>query len=1112
MKTRKILLPLALAFTATATAGIITATSVTAKASDEFKIVDGAYIRVSENHEGNKYGIKFEANVGTPVAGVSYNVMVIPSEYVTAYEAIQGEKKELAAFMLDAKAANEDMPLAVATGLVPDENGNISVSIIDILWNNLSNQFIAAAYYEKDGEIVCSALAEDGKRSIVDVASNAIQSGNFTENETVTDALEGFIYNAIQQKLGVSFEEKDQAGKEAAISFAETAKDAMVGDTFTLSYTPYLATSLVAWSSNNTAVATVENGTVNVVGVGQATITADLLGLKATCTVNAAAFVVPEGAITYTGGNTLDLGRTGEDFVSTLNVKDTTVVNGDYELKFSSDNTSVATVDAATGVVTAVDGGTANIYATVKGTKVPLTTVTVRNWTAISTAEEFMALNAVTSGYYYLTADLDMKGYTWTGVATFTGIIDGDYHAVSNLSRLPGNWSGNAPGTAAFITELTNGSEFKNIAFVDYMIFSTILYEGETLPMGMAVNSGFIQTNNGTMENVLIMFTRNRNYSAAWEQQGFGNGNGTVLAFTNNGTIKNCVAYNVSGGMTYALVGRNTGSVDNIYGFFEMEDDNPTTPNVVNQWSDWRGTYNLSVVWKAPAESTDHYYGFHDISQIFGCDNIENPQATNSALISGFNDATLANADFNDEFKALVNGYYNTVSVAKTDLLVQVDDTLDIAGELETALIAQADVEVTYAVADGSIATITDGVLTGLKAGDTKLNVQVVYNGVVHKTIAIDLKVTALSAIYTGSNELHVNRPTEQGGILELDLANSFTLSDGSALSGHTITYESSNTNAVVISEAGIATIANGATSGSATLYVIVDGVKLPLTTVNVISWTAISTASELAAIGPTITEAMGWRHDQNGNFYLTADLDMTGYVWGGWTTFTGIFDGNNHVVSNLRKNGVTWPEGLPGACAFVNTINAGSIIRNIGFVNYTFGACGNQGGFVQTNNGTIENVMFMGTRDKTATPAWLSEMGLVCGSAFAWKNNGTIKNCVVYAYTWSEEMYAIIAADNQGVIDSCYGFIYSEYATVDDTSNDMINTWTGWRGTYNIGITWTQPNGGDFGSITTTIGVASSNAATNSAALTGFDDATLTTALANFDTGFATMVQTYYK
>jgi hypothetical protein len=90
--------------------------------------------------------------------------------------------------------------------------------------------------------------------------------------------------------------------------------------------------------------------------------------------------------------------------------------------------------------------------------------------------------------------------------------------------------------------------------------------------------------------------------------------------------------------------------------------------------------------------------------------------------------------------------------------------------------------------------------------------------------------------------------------------------------------------------------------------------------------------------------------------FILTADINLTGHVF---TTaviasFTGVFDGNGHKISNLESTG--------GSGLFVG-VSVGEI-KNLGLenVSITGGDYSNGGGLAGSNSGTINNCYFTGT------------------------------------------------------------------------------------------------------------------------------------------------------
>ena len=144
--------------------------------------------------------------------------------------------------------------------------------------------------------------------------------------------------------------------------------------TLTATVTPEnAADKSVTWSSSNESVATVEqNGKISAVGVGEATITAKAGDKTATCkvTVTAAAVAVTSVALDNTT-LALTVGDAAVQLTATVAPDNAT----DKTVTWSSDKTSVATVDA-TGKVTAVAAGTATITATA-GDKTATCTVTV---------------------------------------------------------------------------------------------------------------------------------------------------------------------------------------------------------------------------------------------------------------------------------------------------------------------------------------------------------------------------------------------------------------------------------------------------------------------------------------------------------------------------------------------------------------------------------------------------------------------------------------------------------------------------------------------------------------------------------------------------------------
>ncbi len=143
-----------------------------------------------------------------------------------------------------------------------------------------------------------------------------------------------------------------------SIKLSQTSATLTVGESvqLTAAVSPDNATDkTVIWSSSNTSVATVSNGKVTAVAVGEATTTAQCGNVKAECTITVKATEVTsiklnQNSATMYAGETLQLTAT----VSPENATNKNVT-------WISSNTSVATV--TNGKVTAVAVGTATITA-----------------------------------------------------------------------------------------------------------------------------------------------------------------------------------------------------------------------------------------------------------------------------------------------------------------------------------------------------------------------------------------------------------------------------------------------------------------------------------------------------------------------------------------------------------------------------------------------------------------------------------------------------------------------------------------------------------------------------------------------------------------------------
>lgn len=149
-----------------------------------------------------------------------------------------------------------------------------------------------------------------------------------------------------------------------SVSVAPAELNLTVGGTGTLTanVSPEGATDTVTWSSSDPAVATVENGVVTAVGVGEAIITATAGDASATCKVTVQPDAIPVTGVTVTADRTGLYN--GEVAVLTATVLPENAT--DKTVTWTSSDETVATVDA-NGRVTAVSAGSVTITAAAGG-------------------------------------------------------------------------------------------------------------------------------------------------------------------------------------------------------------------------------------------------------------------------------------------------------------------------------------------------------------------------------------------------------------------------------------------------------------------------------------------------------------------------------------------------------------------------------------------------------------------------------------------------------------------------------------------------------------------------------------------------------------------------
>ncbi len=193
-----------------------------------------------------------------------------------------------------------------------------------------------------------------------------------SSNESVATVENGVI-NAISIGTAVITVTSEDGSKTAhcnitvlpveveSISLNKTTASLIIGEEETLTYTVYPRTATnqnAVWSSSNESVATVENGVVNAISVGEAviTITSENGNKTASCTITVLPIQVESINLNKTTVSLI----AGENETLTYTINPGNATN--QHVIWSSDNASVAMVE--NGVVSAISAGSAIITVT----------------------------------------------------------------------------------------------------------------------------------------------------------------------------------------------------------------------------------------------------------------------------------------------------------------------------------------------------------------------------------------------------------------------------------------------------------------------------------------------------------------------------------------------------------------------------------------------------------------------------------------------------------------------------------------------------------------------------------------------------------------------------
>ena len=313
-----------------------------AETTEVIEMVEGASVRVEAPS-----GIRFTARVdetylenGQVKEGYEVGMLIIPS-------ALLGEVE------LTAGTPNVSKTAASVFDTVDNQKegmATFNVALCDITETHYATDLSARAYiYNKDtGKYIYSALNEIQERSVAQVASLALAGGDSDESGILTNYID-----KCNPTLTV--------GGNGADEINLTLK---VGDTVSVETTP--ASLVPAFVCESNAV-TCEDKTITVASEfdNVVTVTVKLGSVTKTVNVQVEKVNIEIDGVSQLYTTDKDLGD-GKTYVKTAEYTATVSVNGvdepDADIVWSAEGDAVS-IDASSGIVTAVKAGTASIYA-----------------------------------------------------------------------------------------------------------------------------------------------------------------------------------------------------------------------------------------------------------------------------------------------------------------------------------------------------------------------------------------------------------------------------------------------------------------------------------------------------------------------------------------------------------------------------------------------------------------------------------------------------------------------------------------------------------------------------------------------------------------------------
>ena len=576
------------------------------------------------------------------------------------------------------------------------------------------------------------------------------------------------------------------------ISLNQSTTTLYEGDSLSLTATisPSNATNKnVSWKSSNTSVATVSNGNVTAVKAGTATITVTTEdgGKTATCNVTVIAKVagvsIDKSSATLLEGETITL-------TATINPSNATNKN----VTWSSSNSSVASV--SNGVVTALKAGT--------------TTITVTTEDGGKTATCYVTVIAKVSNISLNKTSASLtEGDTLTLTATITP---------SNATNKNVTWSSSNSSVASVsngvVTALKAGTATITVTTED---------GGKTATCSITVNEKIYPVSGISLNKSTLTMCENENYTltatitpsnATNKDVGWSSSN-TSVATVSNGVITalnvgttTITATTVDGGMTAScnitVLAKVTSVSLDKYEATLCENETITLTATISP----NHASNKNVTWNSSNTSVA---------------SVSNGVVT--ALKAGTTSITVKTEDGGKTATCYVTviAKVSNISLNKTSASLTEGDTLTLTATITPSNATNKNV--TWKSSNTSVAKVSNGVVTALKAGSTTITVTTEDGA---KTATCQVTVNAKVYPVTSVSLSKSSTTLTEGGTITLTA----TINPSNATNKN-VTWSSSNSSVASVSNGVVTALKAGTTTITVTTE---DGGKTAKCNVTVIA------------------------------------------------------------------------------------------------------------------------------------------------------------------------------------------------------------------------------------------------------------------------------------